>query len=77
MEGGKMIEPKCDYCKRFIKDPIYRCEIYPDGIPVEVNIFDKEAECAPGIKYESKNPELEHKQPDENSVLSKMLHQFR
>lgn len=72
--------PICDSCKHLLGDSMKeRCKAFPNGIPAEAYKLsgDENVECAPGIKYESKNPELEHKQPDENSVLSKMLHQFR
>lgn len=52
--------PKCDYCNHNYYDEEKKkecCAAYPDGIPLDAMNWDKESECANGIKYE---PETKH-----------------
>lgn len=50
-------EPKCDYCRYLIKsDTKYICKAFPDEIPVDKMLEKRDAECAPGIKFE----EIDH-----------------
>lgn len=46
--------PKCDLCKHYHEENTEKscCDAFPEGIPLEVMIADKLAECHNGIKYE-------------------------
>lgn len=44
---------KCSLCKHCHDDPDkYKCDAFPDGIPLEKLDADESEECNNGIKYE-------------------------
>ena len=44
--------PKCDFCKYLEEGDSYRCPAFPKGIPLKDIPYDKDIECANGIKFE-------------------------
>lgn len=45
--------PKCDFCKHCHDDEEhYKCDAFPDGIPLNKIMADELEECKNGIKFE-------------------------
>lgn len=48
---------KCELCKNCYDNDFqgtYRCSAFPNGVPEDTDFWDYRAECANGIKFESK-----------------------